>query len=38
MRMKPPHRTGSMIPGVAPWALDPEAAERLWTMSEQAIG
>jgi NAD(P)-dependent dehydrogenase (short-subunit alcohol dehydrogenase family) len=24
--------------GVAPWALDPEAAARLWTVSEQSIG
>jgi NAD(P)-dependent dehydrogenase (short-subunit alcohol dehydrogenase family) len=23
--------------GVAPWALDPEAAARLWTVSEQAV-
>ena len=25
-------------PGVRPWAMDPEAAERLWTLSEQRIG
>jgi len=24
--------------GVRPWAMDPEAAERLWTMSEEWTG
>jgi NAD(P)-dependent dehydrogenase (short-subunit alcohol dehydrogenase family) len=32
-----PHEAG--VPtGVAPWALDPEAASRLWSVSEQAVG
>ncbi len=24
--------------GVRPWAIDPEAAERLWTLSERLLG
>jgi hypothetical protein len=24
--------------GVLPWAIDPELAERLWTLSEQMTG
>lgn len=32
-----PHQAGTRT-GVAPWALDPEAAARLWALSEQAIG
>jgi NAD(P)-dependent dehydrogenase (short-subunit alcohol dehydrogenase family) len=33
-----PHQAGRTTSGVAPWALDPEAAARLWTVSGQAIG
>jgi NAD(P)-dependent dehydrogenase (short-subunit alcohol dehydrogenase family) len=33
-----PQQAGVTVAGVAPWALDPEAAARLWTVSEQAIG
>jgi NAD(P)-dependent dehydrogenase (short-subunit alcohol dehydrogenase family) len=31
-----PHQPGTRS-GVAPWALDPEAATRLWTVSERAV-
>jgi NAD(P)-dependent dehydrogenase (short-subunit alcohol dehydrogenase family) len=32
-----PHREGTRT-GVAPYALDPEAAERLWALSEETTG
>jgi NAD(P)-dependent dehydrogenase (short-subunit alcohol dehydrogenase family) len=31
-------RTGSLALGVMPYAIDPEAAERLWSLSEQLVG
>jgi NAD(P)-dependent dehydrogenase (short-subunit alcohol dehydrogenase family) len=32
-----PNQPGTRT-GVAPWALDPEAASRLWALSEEAVG
>lgn len=34
--LRPPDTTGDR--GVMPWAIDPEAAERLWTLSEALTG
>lgn len=33
-----PHDGKSAVSGVAAWALDPEAAARLWTLSQRAVG
>jgi hypothetical protein len=29
---------GQVLPGVLPWAIDPELAERLWQLSEEMTG
>jgi NAD(P)-dependent dehydrogenase (short-subunit alcohol dehydrogenase family) len=32
------HGMGQMLTGALPWAVDPDIAERLWTLSEQLTG
>jgi hypothetical protein len=33
-----PRRSEDAETGYEPWAVDPEAAERLWSVSEELVG